>query len=37
MLSAEQLRAFGREGYVVVRGFIAEPLLAELADPGCPG
>jgi ectoine hydroxylase-related dioxygenase (phytanoyl-CoA dioxygenase family) len=31
MLSAEQLRAFGSNGYVVVRDFVVEPLLAELA------
>jgi hypothetical protein len=31
MLSAEQLLAFGRDGYLVVRSFVAEPLLAELA------
>jgi hypothetical protein len=31
MLSAEQLRAFGNDGYLVVRGFVAESLLAELA------
>lgn len=30
MLSADQLRAFGRDGFLVVRGFLAEPLLAEL-------
>ncbi len=29
-LSAEQLRAFGRDGYLVVRDFVAESLLVEL-------
>lgn len=32
MLTADQLRTFGREGYVVVNDFVAEPVLAELAD-----
>ena len=31
MLSTEQLGAFGTDGYLVVPGFVAEPLLAELA------
>lgn len=31
MLTAEQLRAFGHDGFLVVRRFVAEPLLAELA------
>ncbi len=30
MLNAEQLRAFGSDGFLVLRGFVAEPLLAEL-------
>jgi hypothetical protein len=30
MLHAEQLSAFGRDGYLVVTGLIAEPVLAEL-------
>ena len=29
-LSDEQLRSFGRDGYLVVPGFVAEPLLADL-------
>jgi hypothetical protein len=31
VFSDEQLRTFGRDGYLVVRGCIPEPLLAELA------
>ncbi len=31
MLTDEQLRAFGHDGYLVVRQVVAEPLLAELA------
>jgi len=31
MLTAEQLQAFGRDGYVVVRRFVAESMLDELA------
>jgi hypothetical protein len=32
MLTADQLCTFGSKGYLVVRGFVAEPMLAELAD-----
>lgn len=31
MSSVEQRRAFGHDGFLVVRRFVAEPLLAELA------
>ncbi|MEZ5410362.1 MAG: phytanoyl-CoA dioxygenase family protein [Acidimicrobiales bacterium] len=31
MLSVEQLRAFGQDGFLVVRRFVAEALLADLA------
>ena len=31
MLTDEQLRAFGHDGYLVVRDVVAEPLLADLA------